>query len=93
MLFGLRQCNYGGREPRKAVIPINRLVVSLIGKTRLRIYWYRDVTWRPARTLITPSPLRLRVRCCPSVELSGIKTISEDLLLCAGMSWFFCFVR
>jgi len=45
-------------DHEKAVIPINRLVVSLIEKTRLRIYWYRDVTWRPARTLITPSPLR-----------------------------------
>ena len=31
-------------DHEKAVIPINRLVVSLIEKTKLRIYWYSDVT-------------------------------------------------
>lgn len=28
----------------KPVIPINRVIVSLIEKTRIRIYWYRDMT-------------------------------------------------
>jgi hypothetical protein len=47
-------------DHEKAVIPINRVIVSLIEKTRLRIYWYRDVTWRPARMLIESSFLRYR---------------------------------
>jgi hypothetical protein len=42
----------------KAVIPINRF--SLIEKTSVHIYWYRDVTWRPARMWITPALLRYR---------------------------------
>lgn len=31
-------------DHEKPVIPINRVIVSLIEKTRVRIYWYRDVT-------------------------------------------------
>jgi hypothetical protein len=47
-------------DNEKPVIPINRVIVSLIEKTRVRIYWYRDVTWRPVRMWITPVLLRYR---------------------------------
>jgi hypothetical protein len=42
-------------DHEKPVIPINRVIVSLIEKTRVRIYWYRDVT--SCSRVITPSLL------------------------------------
>jgi hypothetical protein len=71
-------------DHEKPVIPINRVIVSLIEKTRLRIYWYTDVT-SCSRVDYTVA-FAIWVRCCATVELGGITNVSEDLLLCAGMS-------
>jgi hypothetical protein len=71
-------------DQEKSVSPINRVIVSLIEKTRARIYWYRDVT-SCSRVDYTVA-FAILVRCCASVELDGITAVSEDILLCAGMS-------